>query len=319
MEIQIGPLLKTDPNFPLLVQTGLAVGDVQQIQENAKLKKMAIQVQFNSSNLVHPNKQQLLSWWHQIFLHINVFRSSLLMSLFLCFEVDFALDVEVSLPEFLRRKFQCVKTKQAIHPNKMASNVYYKLGRFFNGPLSANSIAKVVFNEAVKRLSDFFEMMGTVLSSQKFQPARDCAVWLQQIFVWYQPRFICRKKTMMTTKTKLTARRLTSHTASLQSKSKATKTSWLNSIARWTSCKICFRKLMTEWLWTTLSMGHPERNRGETCAECEFPVSLPSRQEIPRHGVHQTFTNMYAQDCSPLLNGWPNINGRARFMPLSVR
>ncbi len=71
------------------------------------------------------------------------------LSVHLLLQVDFSLDVEMAMPDILRKKLQCVKTRQTIHPNKMSSNLYYRFGRFLSGPLSAKSIANAIFHEAV--------------------------------------------------------------------------------------------------------------------------------------------------------------------------
>lgn len=94
-------------------QTGLAVGDVQEIKNQARLKKLAMQV-------------------------------------------ELSLDVEMSLPETLRKKFNCVIGKSVIRPNQYSSKIMMLIKTFISGPLSAMAITKAVYKHGDNEVCNAF-------------------------------------------------------------------------------------------------------------------------------------------------------------------
>lgn len=53
----------------------------------------------------------------------------------------------MSLPETLRKKFNCVIGKAVIRPNQYPSKVMMLIKTFISGPLSAIAIAKAVYKD----------------------------------------------------------------------------------------------------------------------------------------------------------------------------
>ena len=60
-----------------------------------------------------------------------------------------ALNVEMSMPERIRKKLNCVIGFQKLQPNRMMSKFMGAYASFMNGPLASKAIASAIFTEVV--------------------------------------------------------------------------------------------------------------------------------------------------------------------------